>query len=97
MALPGRIILHAPVSDERELAPFVEQCIQDGVTLIAIVGPGSSELEDAVDWLIVGDGSDPSRYAVTTTSHPGEAYDDVARELEGFGGGRNADYGVVRL
>jgi hypothetical protein len=57
----------------------------------------STELEDAIDWLIVGDGSDPGRYVVSTTSHPEEAYDDVVREVEDFGGERNAGYEVVRL
>jgi hypothetical protein len=97
MAVARRVILQAPVSDERSLGPFVEQCIRDGVTLMAIVGPGSTEREDAIDWLIVGDGSDPGRYVVSTTSHPEEAYDDVVREVEVLGDERNAGYEVVRL
>jgi hypothetical protein len=97
MALARKVILRAPVSDERELAQFVEQCIRDGVMLIAIVGPGSTELEERIDWLIVGDGSDPSRYGMCTTSHPDEDYDDVVRDAEVFGGEPSAGYEVVRL
>jgi hypothetical protein len=97
MARARKIILRAPVSDERELAPFVEQCIRDGVVLIAIVGPGSTELEERIDWLIVGDGSDPSRYGLCTTSHPDEDYEDVVLYADVFGGEGNAGYEVVRL
>jgi hypothetical protein len=43
--LARKLILHSPVSNEAALASFVERCLEDGVSLIAIVGPGSVELE----------------------------------------------------
>lgn len=76
MPLARKIILHSPVSDEDGLAAFVEQCLVDGVSLLAIVGPGSDELEETVDWLVVADGSDPDRF-LCTTSHPAAALDEA--------------------
>lgn len=58
------------------LDDFVEQCLRDCVSLIAVVGPDCARLEDTIDEIIVGDGSDPSRF-VCTTSHPDESFRDV--------------------
>ena len=75
--LPVRkIILHSPVSDEALLKGFVEQCLDQGVTLIAIYGPGAEELEDAIDWLVIEDSKAPKRF-LCTTSHVDEPYDEV--------------------
>ncbi|SFJ12671.1 hypothetical protein SAMN03159338_0862 [Sphingomonas sp. NFR04] len=76
MSLASKIILHSPVKDERRLAAFVEQCLADGVSLLAIVGPGCTELEETIDWLVTGDGGNPGRF-LCTTSHPDEPFDDV--------------------
>src|SRR3546814_8406193 len=40
MPFARKIILHVPVSDEGLLEGFVEQCLVDGVSLVAVVGPG---------------------------------------------------------
>jgi hypothetical protein len=83
-----KIILHSPVSDERLLDEFVEQCLRDKVSVLAIVGPGCSRLEDLVDEIVVGDGSDESRFLLTT-SHPNETFRAVMHMLvdEMAGGG----------
>ena len=65
VTLSPKIILHAPVSDEALLVDFVERCLRDGVSLIAILGPDSERLEDVIDDLVVGDGSIPGRFLVT--------------------------------
>lgn len=54
----------------------MEKCLTDGVSLLAICGPGSSLLEDKVDWLVIGDGSRSDRF-LCTTSHPNEPLDEV--------------------
>ncbi len=59
MPYARKIVLHCPVEDEGSLAAFVEQCLQDGVSLLAIIGPGSPELEEKIDWMVVGEGDDP--------------------------------------
>ncbi|WP_017963253.1 hypothetical protein [Rhizobium leguminosarum] len=76
MPLARKIVLHSPLSDEALLTGFVEQCLAEGVSLLAIVGPGANDLEERVDWMVVGDGSDPKRF-LCTTSHPDEPLDDV--------------------
>ena len=76
MSLARKIILHVPVSDEVLLDAFVEQCLHDGVSLVAVVGPGCARIEDIIDEIVVGDGSDESRF-LCTTSHPDEPFEDV--------------------
>ena len=58
------------------MEPFVEQCLRDGVQLIAVVGDGCADLEEEIDWIVVGDGLEPARY-VTTSSHPDEPLEEV--------------------
>jgi len=76
MPLAHKIILHTPISHEALLDAFVEQCLRNGVSLIAVVGPDCSRVEDVIDGIVVGDGSDPTRF-LCTTSHPDEAFEDV--------------------
>jgi len=76
MTLARKIILHSPMKDESRLTEFVEQCLADGVSLLAIYGIGCEELEETIDWLVVGDGANPDRF-LCTTSHPDEPLDDV--------------------
>lgn len=96
MPLARKIILHSPVSDEKLLEGFVEQCLRDQVSLIAVVGPGCARLEDAIDWIVIGDGSDPDRF-VCTTSHPDEPFDDVVNMVECWELDRADPYQEVRL
>jgi len=39
-------------------------------------GPTVRDVEDVIDEIVVGDGSDPTRF-LCTTSHPDEAFEDV--------------------
>jgi len=76
-----KIILHAPVSDDALLEPFVEQCLRDGVSLIAVFEPGAEALEETIDWIVVGDGTDPDRF-LCTSAHVAEPFDDVLNMAE---------------
>jgi hypothetical protein len=76
VAYASKIVLELPLSDERALQSFVEACLRDGVSLIAVVGEGASRVDDMIDELVVGDGSDTGRY-ITTTMHPDEAVEDA--------------------
>ena len=89
MSLPPRIVLHSPVADQAALGPFVEQCLADGVSLIAIVGKGAEALEEEVDWLMIGDGTDESRY-VTTSAHPDESLEEVLEFASSWNSEREA-------
>jgi hypothetical protein len=83
MSLPPRILLHSPVSHDAALAEFVEHCLKDGVRLIAIAGPDADKLELQVDMLVVGDGSDETRFLVTS-AHPNEPLDEVREFATGW-------------
>ena len=76
MPFARKIILHSPISDEALLDEFVERCLREGVSLIAVVGPDCARIEDLIDEIVVGDGSGPDRF-LCTTSHPDEPFDDV--------------------
>lgn len=76
MTLPPRILLHSPVRDHAALADFVEDCLRDDVRLISIAGDDADALELEVDLLVVGDGSDETRFLVTS-AHPDESLEDV--------------------
>ena len=83
MTLARKIILQLPVSDEALLDGFVERCLRESVSLIAVVGPDCARFEDLIDEIIVGDGSDPNRF-ICTTSHPDETFRDVMDFAEGW-------------
>jgi hypothetical protein len=61
-----KVVLELPISDRSRLEPFVESCLTDGVVLIAIAGEGASEMDDLIDDILVGDGTHPDRFKVTT-------------------------------
>lgn len=97
MTLAPKVVLQSPVLTPAALARFVEECLRDGVELIAIAGPGCEELEDVIDDLVVGDGTDDSRFVVTS-SHPGEPLEEVVEFAEMWTvKGRNDRVQFVRL
>jgi hypothetical protein len=57
--------------------PFAQQCMRDGVKLIAVVGDGCEDLEEEIDWIAIGDGSIPNQLIPTTSSHPNEPVEEV--------------------
>lgn len=77
------IVLQTPLQNPAALPEFVEACLRDRVELIAIVGPNCETLEDEIDWLIVGDGSDDSRFIVTS-SHDEETLAEAVAFAEGW-------------
>jgi hypothetical protein len=96
MRLARKIILHCPVSDERLLDEFVEDCLGNDVSLIAVAGPGCQRIEDMIDWIVVDDGSGADRF-VCTTSHPDEPLSDVIELVECWELEQGDPYQEVRL
>jgi len=76
MSHAPKIVLCVPLKNRDALRPFVEECLRDKVALIAVIGEGCQDIEDLIDEIVVGDGSDDSRFVVTT-SHPQESVEDV--------------------
>ena len=83
MQYAQKIILHAPLWHSPKLEAFVEKCIQDKVALVCVIGNDCAKVEDVIDELVVGDGSDPSRF-LTTTSHPNESIAEVRAFAEAW-------------
>jgi len=86
MKKPPAIVLHAPVSDPSKLKQFVEDCLKEGVPLIAICGEGCEDLEDKVDWIVIGDGTDDDRF-IATTCHRDETIEEVLEFAACWDGG----------
>lgn len=76
MRYSQRIILHAPTWNSPRLEAFVEKCIEDKVVLVCVVGEDCARVEEVIDELVNGDGTDDSRF-FNTTSHPNEPIAEV--------------------
>ncbi|KAA0701087.1 hypothetical protein DTW90_05700 [Neorhizobium sp. P12A] len=85
MAISRKLILHSPLANDSLLEAFVERCLAEGVSLLAIVGPDANMLEDRVDWIVFGAGNDPRRF-LCTTSHPDESLEDVIEMANAWDG-----------
>ena len=96
MPFARKIILHVPVSDEALLDGFVEQCLIDDVSLVAVVGPGCERIEEIIDEIVVGEGNDQNRF-LCTTSHPNDPFDDVLNMAETWEFERGDPVQQVRL
>lgn len=64
----AHVLLRTPVRDAEALRLFVEQAIVRGVRLIAAVGCEALKTEGEVDYIIVGDRFEQSRF-IATTAH----------------------------
>jgi hypothetical protein len=96
MSYARKIILHTPLADPAKLDSFVEDCLADGVVLIAVVGPDSNKVEGLIDELVVGDASDKSRF-VMTSPHCNESLDEVLNFVSHFDAGPGAQIQQVRF
>lgn len=96
MTIEPKIVLALPISDKASLATFVEQCVARNVSLIAVQGEGCARIEDEIDWLIVGDGTDDSRF-ITTSSHPGETLEEALEFATAWWVSADGPTEVVRL
>ena len=89
MSSSPKFILHCPLIDNNRLEGFVESCLLENGSLIAVFGEGCARLEDVIDEIIVGYEHNNPRF-ICTTSHPNEDFDEVwsfvsAREADKLG------------
>lgn len=83
MQLSERIIVHCKQDQLPELEAHVAAWIRDGVKYVGIVGPNASAIEEAIDDLCVGNGS--NAYFMMTASHAdGETISDAVELAESF-------------
>ncbi len=76
MPYAAKIVLNCLRGNRVELDAMVERFITDGVRFIAVTGAECARIENIIDELVVGDGSDSSRF-ILTSSHPGEELQEV--------------------
>ncbi len=86
MSKPPVIVLHTPLVDGAKLDSFVEDCLREQIRLIAVYGEGCALIEDIIDEIVVGDGSQDDRFIVTS-SHPNESFEDVLGFAASWDGG----------
>jgi len=97
MPFARKVVLHCPHGYRTELDALVARFIAEGVAFVGVVGQDCTRVEDIIDELVVGDGSNQSRF-VLTSAHPGESVDDAvefARSLSGEYAGSEVE--VVEL
>lgn len=89
MTYAPKIVLHCPNGYRMGLDSLVEQFLADGVKFVGVVGEDCARVEDIIDEIVVGDGTGPARF-ILTSSHPGESVADVvdfARHISTAGDG----------
>jgi hypothetical protein len=96
MTFDRRIVLQLPLSNPGALGPFVEDCLRDGVKLIAVVGENAAAVEDSIDDFIVGDGSVRNRFIVTS-AHDNETVEEVMEFAATFNAEDGESVQLVRL
>lgn len=73
---------------------LVEEFLRDGADLVAVAGKDSSKVEDIIDELVVGNGSDPSRF-INTTRH--DSLEDALEFAESWPTDDNSEVQLVEL
>jgi hypothetical protein len=82
--------------DEALLEPSVEDCLREGVELIAVVGEGCEYVHDLIDEIVVGDGSDDSRF-IMTSWHEDESVEEASEFAAIFGDGGRGGVQLVEF
>jgi hypothetical protein len=70
VAYGKKIVLNCMSGNRDELDALVSDFMRDGVRFVGVVGRDCSVVENIIDELCVGDGSEP--YAMLTSSHANE-------------------------
>jgi hypothetical protein len=96
MAASRKIVLHSLHGYRPELDAVVTQWIQERVGYIGVVGVDASRIEDVIDDLCVGDGS--NSYFMLTASHgPDETLQNAILLAEQISGELAGDVHVVEF
>ena len=96
MTYGKKIVLHCPSGDKPVLDQMVEDFLNDGVLFVGVVGRDCEKVEDIIDELVVGDGSKPGRF-ILTSSHPDESLADAVEFAESLSDDFSGKVQVVEL
>jgi hypothetical protein len=72
----SRIVLHSLSGAPEGIESLVESFLKDGVKFVGVVGKNAGHIEELVDEVVLGDGTDDSRFLLTA-SHEGESLNDA--------------------
>ena len=92
----SKIVLHCPNGYRMGLEQLVEDFLRDGVRFVGVVGEDCETVEDHVDWVVVGDGTDDSRF-ILTSAHPGETVAEAVEFARNLTGEYEGEVQVVEL
>ena len=59
MANMRKIVVHSTSGLDRDISGLARSWMSEGVRFIVVVGRDASGLEEAIDWVCIGDGKDP--------------------------------------
>ncbi len=79
MANMRKIVVHSTSGLDRDISDLARGWVSEGVKFIVVVGRDASELEEAIDWVCIGDGTDS--YEMLTASLGAEEGISDALEL----------------
>ena len=80
MSYGKKVVLHCPQGLHRSIDSLVNEFIKSGVTYVGVVGKDASRIEDIIDEICVGDGSND--YFMLTASHENETLQDALELAE---------------
>jgi len=95
MPFLAKIVLHSKSGYRVELDGLVRKFIEDKVKFVGVVGVSSSQIEDIIDELCIGDGSTP--YFLLTSSHEGETVSEAVAFAESLTGEYSGAVQVVEF
>lgn len=96
MTYASKIVLHLVSAPTPDLDELVEAFLRSGVELVAVAGVDCELIHDTIDGIVVGDGSDPSRF-LNTTWHTDESLEDVVEFANAFRGKKGGAVQVVEI
>jgi hypothetical protein len=73
---------------------LVEEFIQHGVAYVGVAGKDCARIEEIIDELVVGDGSDEGRF-ILTSSH--ESLEEAVEFASSLNDEYSGEVGVIRL
>ena len=81
MDTPRKIVLHSLGGSRSKLPGLVSAWMAQGVGYVGVVGEDAAAIEDEIDWLCIGDGT--NSYSMLTAAHEcGETLQDAIQLAE---------------
>jgi hypothetical protein len=90
------VLLYLTSEDPLNLEEIVESFLRHGVRFVGVVGRNASYIEDLIDEIIIGDGSDPDRF-ILTSSHESESFEEAFEFAKMLSGDLDGGVQVIEI